>query len=285
MVNAIVLGVTTLGVGLVLYRIGRGMAAPDEVNVARAKTLEEAKPFALAGPGEDVLVEGDAAAGPEGPLTAPLSGIQAAWLRLETTEERSTSADDAFESIGSVDRGQSLAIVQLDGSRVPVRMGGFGIAGLSPKRTGPVVRPSAALATFLAESGAREREADDFVRRREYMERVLPIGQHVFVLGVKRGAKAQGGGAYRDGGEEAWVEPTLADVEMTTERIVLAAKPSPPGVTLVLGWVFSFGGPLAAIVLIATGNEPDAATALVFMPIACVILWAGLGILKSTFFD
>jgi hypothetical protein len=285
MVNAIVLGAWTLVCGLVLHRIGRGMAAPDEVHVARAKTFEEAKPFALASPGDDVVVEGDAAAGPEGPLTAPISGIQAAWLRLETTEERSASAEDAFEAIGSVDRGQALAIVQPDGSRVPVRMGGFGWSGLSPTRTGPVVRPSAALAAFLHESGAPERADDDFVRRREYLERVLRVGQRVFVLGVKRAAKAQGGSAYRDGGDEAWVEPTLADVEMTGERILLAAKPSPPGVTLGLGWVFSLGGPLAAIALIATGTEPDAVTAWVAVPIACAALWAVLGILKVTLFD
>jgi hypothetical protein len=285
MAPTVILALSSLVSGLALRAVGRAMGAPDEIKVAHARMVEQAFPFANAGPGDDVVVSGTAAAGPEGPLVAPISKTSAAWVRVETTEERSADADASFVSIATVRRGGDFEVVQPDNSRVLVRMGAQDVGGLTPTKTGPVVRPSAALAAFLEGSGAAPQAADDFVRRRECIETALSVGQDVFVLGVKRAGRAPSASAYRDVGDTAWVEPTIVDVELDAERIRILAQPDPPGIGVVLGWIVAVGGPVLAPILLTSGNEPDVLTAFFAPPLAAFGLWIVLGFLKFAILD
>ena len=287
-VSCAVLFASSFGSGLLLRRFGKGLDAPEELNAARAAKLEAAKSFASAVTGDEVVVEGVVAAGPAGPIEAPVSGTPAAWVRLDTTEERSTDADASFERINTVRRGP-FEVALPDGSSVLVRVEDVG--GLSPKKSGPVVRPSARLAKFLEEGGAATPSPDDFVRRREYVETVLPVGSPIFVLGTKRGGTGPAAGAgagasaYRDAPSVAWVEASMADVTLDTQKVLRAGKPDGPGLTTTLGWVWMIAGTLASGLALVLNMGPEVSWSLFAPPLVALGVWFTLGLGKLIFFD
>jgi hypothetical protein len=285
MLGPMLFGVSCLASGLAVRGLARILGAADAGHVSRALTLGRAKSFADAAPGDDVVASGAVGAGPEGPMCAPISGTQAAWVRVETTEERSTNPETSFESVSKISVGEMFEILLPDGARVPVRLGTRDVGGLLPTKTGPVVRPSATLAAYLEKHGVPAPSTDDFVRRREYVETALPIGGPLSVMGLKRTGRGATGSTYRDGGEDAWVEPTIADAQLDARRIRLLAEPEGPGIGVVLGWIVAVGGPVAAVVLGVEGTEPELAAAVLGPPACTLGLWLGLGILRVWFFE
>jgi hypothetical protein len=290
----ILFGLSCLVTGLLFRALARYMGAPKAENVARAAMLAKAKPFAEAAPGEHVVVSGVAAAGPQGAIAAPLSGTPSAWVRVEATEERSTDPEASFATLFVVRAGAGFHVTLAGGSSVPVALGEADVGGLVETKSGPVVRPSAALAAFLDANGAPAAASDDFVRRREYLEKALGVGRPVLVLGIKQtgdggAAKAS---AYRGSSQGPWVEAALADASLDENDIRQAARYERPGVGVVLGWLFAVGGPVLAVLGAVGGHARDFPNvmenglgALAVPPIVALVLWFGLSTVKEWLFD
>jgi hypothetical protein len=285
MLGPIVLGASCVATGLALRAVARVMAAPAPALVERASRLRAAKRFADAALGEDVVVVGTVEAGPEGPLTAPISGIAAAWVRVETTEERSADHDAGFQTVSTRRSSRAFHVVSSSVARVLVRPGDCDVDGLSTTRTGPVMKPSTRLATFLAEPTPERTDGDDFVRRREYLETALPIGNRVLVIGPKRGGRGAPDSTYREPADERWVEPEIADAALDEARICAAAEPEPQGIAGVLTWVTLLGGPLFAIAAIVNHWDVNAVAALFGPPVWTGVAWVMLSIAKSVIVD
>ncbi len=270
-------GLSAILSGLGVRWLSLPSALPDDFR-ERALIAALARPFDEAAAGNDVCVEGVVV---DGPGLAPIAGVAAGWVRIEVLEETSTSEDDGFTTAFAVTGEESCTVLDEAGRRVLVRVQGhLGVDGLEQKSSGPVIRPSAAVAAWLAARGRPSPTEDDFVRRRVYREQALVDGQRVVVIGVKRGS---GQATFRDAASDPFVEATYASVRWSRANIAHLGAPQPPSMGRYVGWASVVAGALTLALSVAGALppqlDPDDPTHLALMvPIGVLVLWFGAGL-------
>ena len=183
----------------VTYAAVRRLGAPSPSARADALLVANAKAFAEAGPGDDVLVEGRVQASDAGSFEGPVSGAAVVLVTLTVEDDR---GGESFSPEFSVSEALPF-IVMSEGLSVSVATKNPRIIDAVTVSSGPVVGVSPKVRAFLEERGKPTEPQDGFVRRREYRERYVALGSEVAVIGRKVARSTQAVG-YRGGPGEGY---------------------------------------------------------------------------------
>ncbi len=274
--------------GLGLVWVARWLAGPPTRAVELMRRILEARPFVEATPDHEVLLDGVIVESEDSGIVAPIAKQKAVYVEIEATEERSSHSDASFEHVfaekASVPFQLSLADRRCVSVEIPL---GAELQGLPETCTGPVVKPSAALAQFLTARGRKPLDEGEFVRRREYTERVLAVGHHLVALGRRRertpGSRHP---TYRghDGG--AYVEVSFADAKRSQDELVASGRPE-RATGVFVGFAVAALVPAASIAAHLQGLHPSMelglTLALLTVPIGTFLLWLAAGLVAEFF--
>lgn len=280
--------VSAVAVGYAFARASRFANTPSEGAAALKARLEEARPFFDAAVGDDAILEGVIVELDDHGTLAPIAKRRTVWLEIEATEERRAESDAPFERL-FVERVAVPFQVSLPDRRcVPVRWApSTEVVGATETRTGPVVQPSDALASFLTAQGQKPLAPGEFVRRREYVERVLDVGRSAVLLGKKREpGEAHRATNYRGHERAAYLEADFVDVTSDREALVRRGTPE-RGFGVPVGLFVGTAVPIASLVLGARGvalGVPEALfLSFVALPLGAFALWAVLVFTREFF--
>jgi hypothetical protein len=280
--------VSAVVVGYAFVRASRFANTPSEGDAARRQRLEAARPFLEAAPGDDAILEGVIVELDDQGTTAPIAKRRAVWLEIEATEERRADSDAPFEHLFSERVAVPFQVSLPDRRCVPVRWASaVEVIGATETRTGPVVQPSDALAAFLTARGRKPLEPGEFVRRREYVERVLDVGRKVLLLGTRREpSEAHRSTNYRGHERAAYLEADFVDV--ADDRAALVRRGLPErGVGVPVGTFVAVAAPIAAFALGARGVPLTVSSGLflsfVALPLGTFLLWAVAVVVREFF--
>ncbi len=275
--------------GLVLVWIARWLAAPPAGWVETMRRLLAARTFAEAEVGDEVLLDGVIVESEDTGIVAPIHKQKAVYVEIEATEERSSNSEASFERVftekASVPFQLSLADRRCVSVEIPL---GADLEGLPETCTGPVVKPSAALAEFLTVRGRKPPDDGEFVRRREYTERVLAVGHHLVVLGRRRErVPPSRHPTYRGHEGSAYVEVSFADAKHSGDEIVARGRPE-RATGVFVGLAVALLVPVSSLVAHQLGVIPSMefglTLALLGVPIGTFLLWLASGFVAA-FFD
>ncbi len=291
MVGLVAIGISAVIVGLIVLRIARNLSAPSPGPASLAGRIQSARTFSEAGPGDHVLLEGHIVEGTDHAVESPLSHRKAVIVEIDATEERSTNPEESFSPLFHLQVAKRFAVSCADRRTIEVRVDdNVELAGLHVTRTGPVVKASDALVAFLRDNGRPPTLADgDFVRRREYAEQCLALGQSIVALGVLQEPDIESRRAGYRAGEHGtpWVKVNFIDASASAETLVARGQPEPPGVGERLGLVLLVGGPALTIVLALAGvkvpTEAGLGAAVVGVPAATAATWVALWFISEMF--
>lgn len=274
--------------GLVLVWIARWLAAPPPRAAETMQRLLRARPFADAQVDDEVLLDGVIVESEGSGVVAPIHKQKAVYVEIEATEERSSNSEASFERLftekASVPFQLSLADRRCVSVEIPL---GADLEGLPETCTGPVVKPSAALAEFLTARGRKPPDDGEFVRRREYTERVLAVGHPLVVLGRRRErVPASRHPTYRGHEGSAYVEVSFADAKRSREELVALGKPE-KATGVYVGFAVALLVPLGSLAAHQLGSIPSMelglTIALLGVPIGTFLLWLGSGLVSAFF--
>ena len=290
MVGLWAIAISAVITGVLVLRIARGMSAPDADAAALAERLRNARTPREAGPLEEVRIEGNLVEGTDGAIEGPISQRKAVLVEVEATEERSTNAEADFTPLFTERVAKRFAVSCADRRTIEIRLDDkAALTGLHETRTGPVVKASDALLTFLRARGRAGPAEGDFLRRREYRERVLPVGQTVVALGILHEPDIESRrGGYRAGDGSPWVKVDFLDATHDAATLVACGEPEGPGVGGRLGWVVAVGGPLTALALglagVTVSPEIGFSAAIFAIPGGTALTWIVLAFVVEMFF-
>lgn len=273
-----IVAVAALVVGYAFARFSRFASLPSEGAALVAQRLAAARPFFEAAPGDDAVLEGVLVELDDHAATAPITQHRAVWVEIEASEERRAESDAPFERLFAERVTMPFQVSLPDRRCVPVRWAASAeVVGASETRTGPVIQPSDALTAFLTAQGRKPLPPGEFVRRREYVERVLEVGRSVLLLGRRRAGEAQRSPTYRGHGGASYLEADYVDLAHDREALVRLGTPA-RGVGVFVGAFVGLVVPLAAFVAGARGVELGLSQALfvafVAVPSGTFLLWA-----------
>lgn len=289
MVGLVLVAVSGAVTGLALVWIARWLAAPPPRAVETMRRLLAARTFAQAEVDDEVLLDGVIVESEDTGIVAPIHKQKAVFVEIEATEERSSNSEASFERVftekASVPFQLSLADRRCVSVEIPL---GADLEGLPDTCTGPVVKPSAALAEFLTARGRKPPDDGEFVRRREYTERVLAVGHHLVVLGRRRErVPASRHPTYRGHEGSAYVEVSFADAKRSRDELVALGRPE-RATGVFVGFAVALLVPVASLVAHQLGAVPSMefglTLALLGVPLGTFLLWLASGFVAA-FFD